>query len=252
MATTLSDAKRVVFPLDFQWQQKRLDNAEKQILSDKPGVLKWLKEYGDSNTCLIDIGANLGIISALCLCWGYTRVLAVEPLPANFLGLMQLKNLNPDLCLDLVYGACIPSAKSCFENTFYDPLKIVPTTGSFIGASWVKPEKLVENDRQKFSSIVVPSFTVFDLLTLISRASSPRKGSTGIFRSCIIKIDVDSIDFEILLSLIKSGVASFLKAVIVEISECRIHELISLNLFQENFLEVVEVGGSDILIMPVR
>lgn len=245
----ITNKESVKMPLNFHMQQTRLDRALMDIDIDAPSPLRWLNSLSDGY--LIDIGANLGLYSAFCLSWGYKRVIAIDPLPSNFLGLLQLKLLNPQLPFDPIFGACSPYIPLRYgQRSNSNFMKMCPTVGTFAGASHVKPVP----DKATFKSIslpyqdfVSPTFSILDLLKGLKLASN-ETSFKRVLEQCVIKIDVDSIDFKILLSILTSGIAPYLKAIITE-KDNEYDETLLNNLLEEIDMKIEETDGSNVLIM---
>src|SRR2546430_338970 len=81
-------------PISFYASAPRLISRARSILSKEPDMIRWIDSFPE-NSVFWDIGANVGVFSLYAAARNHARVLAFEPLAANFHILSKNVQLNP-------------------------------------------------------------------------------------------------------------------------------------------------------------
>ena len=242
----LAFSKEVTIPLMHRMSLVRVQRALEEYLSaEYVSPLNWIEELSN-DAILLDIGANLGIYSAFAHAWGYEYTLAVEPLDKNYAELLNMISLNRVSNLSAVMGACAPVGLLS-QKRF---TKLAQTTGNFAGAAHNRINEIDLSKISDYHCSYCPIYSIQDLIKeAISRATSQANCSAKIGK-IVIKIDIDGGDVQLLQDLIDSGIASRLKAIIIEDESKDMETILEGRVLERNGLFVGAKSGLDYLILP--
>ena len=95
--SSLQFVRRIGIPYGTHMHDRRLQTAvELYLHSGGISPLNWIQQLASPTTLFIDVGANLGIYTALALAWGYKHSLCIEPHPRNFKIYFSYQNTTKD------------------------------------------------------------------------------------------------------------------------------------------------------------
>ena len=247
--------RELIVPLNSSMAIRRMKGTTR-IMTDLSAEAppRWIQSFA-KDSIFLDIGANIGLYSALAICWGSKLSLAVEPVQVNCGGIQDIIDSNNMDTLKIINAACSPINQISKENDLNRKFMILETPANFPG---VARSKLVEDSQARSSnmfkstrSILVPKYSIHELIQLASEIHSLMYQSISMdefLSKLVIKIDTDCVDSELLGDLLSSGIASKLKALMAEVfySELLAEECISYG------AKIISYSPCDVLICPVK
>lgn len=164
----------------------------------EPETIAWLESFQGlhlEQLDFVDIGANLGIYSLFALTTGaYSRVIAVEPMPLNFNALKTNIKLNELEDKAILYNQPLYSHTLMVNFEFNDE-----RVGSSGGQVVEDP-----SNTEKINTAQVQTLTGDDLI------------EANQIKQCVIKLDVDGLELEILKGFKKSLSKNLISSILVE------------------------------------
>ena len=169
------------------------------IFDKEPETIQWIKSFKE-NSCLIDIGANIGIYSLYAAANGH-KVLALEPESSNYFQInLNIKDNNFD---NLIKAYCLSAdTEFGFGNLNLSNLKI---GGS--GHNFINKNKESESNKKNKSLFAQGSLSIDIDNLLLSTNFTPN----------YIKIDVDGNERKIINGMKKALKNSQLRSLLIEI-----------------------------------
>ncbi len=250
----------VCFPIRSKMEFIRFKKSLSDLsIPNNECVLSWLKRFS-LNSILLDIGANIGIYTTLSSAFGYDHILSVEPLASNFELLSKTSRLNNLLSkknqITALNAACIGETEIKQNPYFID---LIATLGDFSGASHVMrsssiKDSEIKKNKPKLKSLAFEINTLINLLLERANDNSYCSSERKYYLSdVVIKIDTDDLDFILLNELLHKGIASRVKAIIIELDIENMNEDLRINLLntlKKNSLHIAKSTNNDILILP--
>ena len=167
--------------------------------SDEPDTLAWIDALPD-DSCLWDVGANIGVFSLYAGLRPKARVLAFEPSGSSFAVLNR--NIELNNIPDRVVAYCIAFS----EKSVLDVLNMTVTTaGHSMHGFGTKVDQFDKSIDTKFCQGTI-GFSIDDFVTMFSPPLPTH-----------LKIDVDGIEADILRGGLNTLSARSVKSMIVEI-----------------------------------
>jgi FkbM family methyltransferase len=174
----------------------------------EPETIAWIESFNLkqlTNLDFIDIGANLGIYSLFALTTGFfRRVIAVEPMPINFSQLKTNISLNHFEERSVLYSQPLYSRALLANFKFED--KRVGASGGQV--------------------IAVPSDVPDDKKTLVQCLTGDDIIESNYVDSCVIKLDVDGLELEILKGFEKALAQEVVLSVLVEATTQNMNDIV--------------------------
>jgi FkbM family methyltransferase len=105
-------------PILFKCDSETVRIRVREMLRREPDTLDWIETFNPDDV-LWDIGANIGVFTLYASFVASARVVAIEPLPQNYLNLIQ--NLMLNELTDKVMPFCIAISDETVVATFHIP-----------------------------------------------------------------------------------------------------------------------------------
>ena len=192
-------------------------------LSAEPETIQWIKR-NSSKALLIDVGANIGLYSMYSALHGAAKVIAIEPDPGNLYVLNSNIWLNGEKLLSISVQCLAAYSHECIIDYFSNhPL--------ILGHALNQVSQPVEFDNIKtdFTRHNIKVFaTTVDSIVDKLEASERKKYQ----RNAILKIDVDSLELDVILGATRSLSDQFFKSILIELdindpSHLKVREFLS-------------------------
>lgn len=196
--------------LPFKFDQSSdLGRWRAETFWDKePETIAWVesfRELSQENLDFIDVGANLGIYSLFALNTGaYGRIIAIEPMPLNFKTLKQNVTLNGFEEQAILYNQPLYSW-SLIANFEYNDVRVGSSGGQVI-------ENLSGDEANKE--------------TMVQCLTGDMVIQSNLVKSCVVKLDVDGLELEILRGFENSFSTGVIQGVLVEATTQNSEEII--------------------------
>jgi FkbM family methyltransferase len=164
----------------------------------EPETIAWAESFNQhqlDNLDFIDVGANLGIYSLFALSTKlYNRVIAIEPMPFNFRQLEKNITINNFENRSILYNQPLFS-QSILANFEFNDERIGSSGG-----------QVVENYSGEFP----------DKENLVQCLTGDSIVDSNLVESCVVKLDVDGLELEILKGFSKALNTGVVRGVLVE------------------------------------
>jgi len=180
----------------------------------EPETIAWAESFNQhqlDNLDFIDVGANLGIYSLFALSTKfYNRVIAIEPMPLNFRQLEKNITINNFENRSVLYNQPLFS-QSILANFEFNDERIGSSGG-----------QVVENYSGEF----------LDKENLVQCLTGDSIVDSNLVESCVVKLDVDGLELEILKGFSKALNTGVVRGVLVEATIQNMQEIVR---FMEKF-----------------
>lgn len=220
---TLSATNSVLDGLTYFCPNSMVLKRVSSWLDVEPDTIEWLNNFAHESL-VIDVGANIGLYSIYSALVGASKVIAVEPDPGNLYVLNSNIWLNrPNLNNICVYAAAAYSKDGLINYYSNHPL--------VLGHALNQVERAIsyENVHTEFTNHEINMYAL-SLDTLIQSLS---KDEIAHFQGkALLKLDVDSLELEILKGAKELLAGNLIKSVLVELDHHDHDHLESIKLLQ--------------------
>jgi FkbM family methyltransferase len=191
------------------------------FFSKEPETLEWIESF-EENSVMWDIGANVGIYSLYASLKPEVQVVSFEPAGNNYF--LLSKNIELNRLDSKISAYCIAMS----DSSTLDDLNMSNTE---LGGAFQSFGKSIDHFGKPFSPVFRHAAVGFSIDDFISQFSVPFP--------TYIKIDVDSIESEIIKGAEKTLRDKRLKSILIELDTSRVE-------YFEKVVEMIDSAGLDL------